>query len=188
MLKFSSILLALLLISGCNNNSHTKNSHTNKTTHKASDKFILQDINNQKHTFTKKENGLILKNSSKIIIIDIFATWCPPCQAEAKVLADLQKKYPQKLQVFGISIEKNIPVEKLQEFQTDHNANYTLLASDQNSQNLITYITSNVLHKTANIPIPFVVMYKDGKLLHYYVGATEEEFIQSDIESALKGK
>jgi thioredoxin-like negative regulator of GroEL len=33
--------------------------------------------------------------------------------------------------------------------------------------------------------IPLMAMYKDGKLVNYYQGATEEEFIESDIKKAL---
>jgi hypothetical protein len=30
-----------------------------------------------------------------------------------------------------------------------------------------------------------MVMYKDAKIVNYYLGATEEEFIESDIKQAL---
>ena len=34
-------------------------------------------------------------------------------------------------------------------------------------------------------PIPLMAMYKDGKYINHYVGAVQEEFVESDIKRAL---
>jgi len=182
---FVVTLLTSIVFSGCNHDSSSKSKQTTAQMQKkqvTKDTFTLKDTEGKSYTFIKKENGLSLKNSSKILMIDIFATWCPPCQAEAKVLSNLQKKYSKNIKIFGLSIEKNIPKEKLEAFKTNHNLNYTFLIPGKNNQEFINQIASAVLHKTTNIPIPFIVMYKEGKLIQYYIGATEEEFIQSDIK------
>ena len=41
----------------------------------------------------------------KLIILDFFATWCPPCVAEIPHFIALQKKYGDKLVVIGLSVE-----------------------------------------------------------------------------------
>jgi thiol-disulfide isomerase/thioredoxin len=41
----------------------------------------------------------------RLVIIDLFATWCPPCQQETPVLRSLAEAYRDRgLQVIGISV------------------------------------------------------------------------------------
>ena len=55
-------------------------------------KFILTGLDNKQYVIEKTAKGFQLKNAKgKILMLDIFATWCPPCQAEASHLASLQK-------------------------------------------------------------------------------------------------
>lgn len=43
--------------------------------------------------------------ANKTVILNIWATWCPPCRAEMPELDRLQKKYPDKLKVLAVSDE-----------------------------------------------------------------------------------
>ena len=146
--------------------------------------FKLTTTDNEKIVILKKDKGYILKdNPNKIIIFDIFATWCPPCRAEAKVLSNLENKYKKDVKIIGITIEEGIENSKLKEFAKSSNATYLLVNSKENKR-LIDDIVKK-LNIGKRFPIPLMVMYKDGKILNYYLGATEEEFIESDIKKAL---
>jgi thiol-disulfide isomerase/thioredoxin len=41
----------------------------------------------------------------KVVLVDQWATWCGPCKKEIPNFAELQKKYPDKLVVIGISYD-----------------------------------------------------------------------------------
>ncbi len=44
----------------------------------------------------------------KIVVIDFWATWCPPCRAEIPGYINLQKKYADKdLVIIGISLDED---------------------------------------------------------------------------------
>ena len=43
--------------------------------------------------------------SGKPLLMNIWATWCPPCVAELPVLAWLEKRYEGRLQVIGVSTD-----------------------------------------------------------------------------------
>lgn len=57
------------------------------------------------------ESGLqaiLEKNKDKVVMINFFATWCPPCRAEIPEIAELRKAYPeQKLLILGLSVDKS---------------------------------------------------------------------------------
>src|SRR5262245_21297994 len=39
----------------------------------------------------------------KVVIVNFWATWCPPCRAEIPDLIALQEKYRDQLQIIGVS-------------------------------------------------------------------------------------
>ncbi|SFV65813.1 putative lipoprotein thioredoxin [hydrothermal vent metagenome] len=181
---FSSLLAISLLVQGCSSEEKSKKTDVITDTHVANNKIILTSTDNKQFVLKKTDEGYILENSkAQILILDIFATWCPPCQAEASHLASLQKKYKDHIKVIGVTVEENIPNNKLVTFRNKHNANYTLVNSTENTR-LINEIAKK-LQLGKNFGIPLLVLYKNGKVLKYYQGAVEEEFIDSDIKRAL---
>jgi len=57
----------------------------------------------------------------KVIILNFWATWCPPCVAEIPSLIQLQAKYPN-VQVIGISVDQD--KDKVKSFITSKGINY----------------------------------------------------------------
>lgn len=182
MLKKSFLSLTIvitILFNGC---SSSKEEDANALL--ATNEFVLKDLLGAELRISKENGGFVLtSDKNKIIMLDIFATWCPPCQAEASHLSSLQEKYKGDLMIIGISIEDDITLAKLQEFQTQYNAHYTFVSSSENRR-IVNEIAKN-LDIGRNFGIPLMVMYKNGKLINKYQGATEEEFIESDIRRAL---
>lgn len=183
---FKNSLLSLFFISsvifqGCNDNDKVEKANSMI----ASNEFVLTTTNGKQLVVRKSKNGLVLDGAKgKVLIFDIFATWCPPCQATAPRLAALQKKYRKDLVVIGTTIEEGISNQKLTDFKREHHAKYTLVNSSENRK-LITEI-ANELELGERFPIPVMAIYKDGTLVNHYIGAVEEEFVDSDIKNALK--
>lgn len=177
---FSLSIVVSLFFSACSSSSDENDPNALLSTNE----FVLKDLSGQEYAIIKENGGFALKSKKdKIVILDIFATWCPPCQAEAPHLAKLQEKYKDNLKVIGISVEDDITAVKLQEFKKQYNANYTMVNSSENRR-MINEVAKN-LNIGRNFGIPLMAMYKNGKLINYYQGATEEEFIESDILRAL---
>jgi thiol-disulfide isomerase/thioredoxin len=158
----------------------------------ASKEYVLTTTENTQLVVKQSEhNGFSVEGAdSKVILFDIFATWCPPCQASASHLSSLQEKYKDQLVVIGSTVERpeltkegKIINDKLEEFRLKYNAKYTMVNSDQNMR-LNNAITSS-LKMGERYPIPTVVLYKDGKYINHYVGSVQEEFLESDIKRAL---
>jgi len=43
----------------------------------------------------------------RAVLVEFWATWCPPCQGTLRFLADLQKRYGDRLAVVAIAIESD---------------------------------------------------------------------------------
>jgi len=177
----SLFLIFSLLFQACSSSEdETQNANALLSTNE----YVLTDTNNNQYVIVKSTEGFKLRGfEEKIILLDIFATWCPPCKAEASHLSSLQEKYADELLVLGISIEEGISNAKLQAFKDEFHAEYPMVNSTENSR-IINAVTDE-LQLGRNFGIPLMALYKDGKRVNYYQGATEEEFIESDIKKAL---
>ncbi|RLD40979.1 MAG: TlpA family protein disulfide reductase [Bacteroidetes bacterium] len=175
----STLLTFTLFFQACSSESEQKPNDM-----VASNEYVLTAINNTQYIAKKEPNGFSVENTQgKIIIFDIFATWCPPCKAAASHLSSLQEKYKDKLVIIGVTIEDDISNEKLKEFREMYDAHYTLVNSKTNRR-LVDDIADS-LDVGDRFPIPLMAMYLDGEFITHYVGAIEEEFIESDIKRAL---
>ena len=170
-------ILSTLMFQGCFNDDNA-NDMVSTT------EYVLTGLDKKQYVVKKQANGFVLDGANnKVIIFDIFATWCPPCRAAATHLSSLQEKYKDEVVIIGITIEDKILDTKLQEFRAKYTANYILVNSDENRR-LSDEIVKE-LKMGERYPIPLMAIYKDGVLINHFVGATEEEFIDSDIKRAL---
>ena len=62
----------------------------------------------------------------KVVLLNFWATWCPPCRAEIPDLIALQDKYRDQLQIIGISEDEGGP-EVVKRFADAHHMNYPVV-------------------------------------------------------------
>ena len=62
----------------------------------------------------------------KVVIVNFWATWCPPCRAEIPDLVALQSKYGDRLQVIGVSQDEASP-DVVKRFVVQHKINYPIV-------------------------------------------------------------
>lgn len=109
----------------------------------------------------------------KVIILDFWATWCPPCRKGIPDLIAIQKEYAN-VQVIGISVDQN-PKEVIPDFVKEYKINYPVLIADE--------AVLNAFGGIQNIPTTFVID-KNGKIISKYVGLVEKEVFERDIKRA----
>jgi thiol-disulfide isomerase/thioredoxin len=65
----------------------------------------------------------------KVVIVNFWATWCPPCRAEIPDLIALQDKYKDQLQIIGISDDDDPPAV-VKKWADAHKMNYPIVMSN----------------------------------------------------------
>ena len=63
--------------------------------------------------------------NGKIVIIDFWATWCPPCVVEIPHFIALQKAFPDDIQIIGISLDET--AAPVQAFMKEQGINYPIV-------------------------------------------------------------
>lgn len=50
---------------------------------------------------------------TKPAIVDLFATWCPPCKKLSPILEEIQKQYGDKIQIYKVDVDKEPEIAQL---------------------------------------------------------------------------
>jgi thiol-disulfide isomerase/thioredoxin len=112
----------------------------------------------------------------KIVILDFWATWCPPCRAAIPDLIDIQKKYKNKVVVIGISLDIVTKPDVIP-FIKYFGINYPVV-----------YATSEVVMAYGNIeviPTSFIID-QSGKIVDGHLGIVSKSVYINTIDKLLK--
>ncbi len=112
----------------------------------------------------------------KIVLVDFWASWCPPCLVEIPHLGQLQKQYgPRGFQVVGISMDDSAATTRATMQKIPFQ--YPVVLGDAKFGNLY----GGVL----GLPLQYLVG-ADGKILAIWSGETPPATLDMGIAAALK--
>ncbi len=117
----------------------------------------------------------------KIVLLDFWATWCPPCRAGIPDLVELKKEYGDKgFEIIGISVDGitrgGATVKDVVPFIGQFKINYPIVHGDNQ-------IIQNYGGIRA-IPTSFVLD-KDGKVVSRYEGLIDKSTYEKDIKKIM---
>jgi len=110
----------------------------------------------------------------KVVILDFWATWCPPCKREIPDFITLQSEYGSRgLQVVGIALDQP---DKVRLFAQQNGMNYpVLLGTDQ---------IASEYGGIEGIPTTFVLD-KNGNIVNRFEGYRPKEDFEAEINKLL---
>ncbi|MDM5264303.1 TlpA disulfide reductase family protein [Sulfurovum sp. XTW-4] len=147
--------------------------------------FTLINTKVQSHKVAISDQQVVFQDAKQpIVMVNLFATWCPPCIGEIPYLNDLQKKYKEELFVVGILTHDTITQDALGSFMAKNQINYFISNGTENDTFADHLATTLDLPK--NFPIPLTVIYVKGEYFTHYEGAVPVEMIEYDIQQAKK--
>ena len=128
----------------------------------------------------KSVDGKTVKLSDykgKIVIIDFWATWCPPCRRGIPDLISIQKEFKKDVVVIGVSLDAEKTIKDVPGFIKDYGINYPIVYGDDK----ITIDYGGI----RSIPTSFVVD-KKGNVVDSHIGLVDKDVFVSKIKELLK--
>ncbi len=128
--------------------------------------FVLKDFQ-QKTLRLSQYRG-------KVVLLNFWASWCAPCQAEMPTFAQWQSQYHGKVQVIGVNMDDEMP--KAQAVARKLKVNYPLVIGTAHLGELYGGIYG--------LPVSFVID-AQGRVRGEYQGGNHVEQIHAEIEHLL---
>ncbi len=115
------------------------------------------------------------KHADKILVLNFWATWCPPCLEEMPVFSSLQEAFSdQDVQFVGIAIDDR---EAVQAFIDTYGIEFTILLGDTGAINLSEQLGNRFS------ALPFTVLVdKGGKIKLRHAGGIKEDQLRPLLE------
>ena len=110
----------------------------------------------------------------KILVVNFWATWCPPCREEMPELSQLQDQYRDRnVVVIGISTEN---VVQIREFAKTLQVSYPLLAGDMEAMSL-----GSALGNDKSV-LPYTIVIKpDGTIANSHFGRINKAVLEQTL-------
>jgi thiol-disulfide isomerase/thioredoxin len=112
----------------------------------------------------------------QVVVLDFWATYCPPCREEIPHLVRLQKQYgPKGFKVIGLNVGGEEDRPKIPDFVKLYSIQYQLADPDEETVRLF-------LAQDDSIPQTFVLD-RRGRLVRHFVGY--DSAVASQLEAAV---
>ena len=99
----------------------------------------------------------------KVLVLNFWATWCPPCREETPLFVELQEKYGEAgVQFVGIAIDDQ---EATREFANTYGVNYPVLLGDMKAVEL----SKRFGNRFEGLPFTLVA-HRDGRIALRHAG------------------
>jgi len=129
--------------------------------------FSLPDLDGKKHSLSEWRG--------KVIVLNFWATWCPPCREEIPLFIALQKRYgPGGIQLVGVATADN--KESVVAYRKSTGMNYPILIGDDDAMDVM----ARYGNRQGSIPYT-VIIDRQGTIVARKLGA----FDQADLMRVL---
>lgn len=132
--------------------------------------FALQDIEGKMRNISEWDG--------KVLLVNFWATWCPPCKKEIPAFMELQEKYAEQgFQIIGVAIDDEDSVRNFAEIM---DMNYPIMAAELASME----IARSYGNRVNALPFTSFVN-RLGKITHTFSGEISREETEKIIKALL---
>lgn len=133
--------------------------------------FQLEDLDHHPRTLADWQG--------KTLLINFWATWCPPCRQEIPLLIKAEQRYASRgVEVIGIAVDDP---QAVRAFSAKMHINYPVLLGEDQAVELLKQAGDG----QGLLPYSVLLSTK-GKVVATQVGAFDKSTLQHDLAAALK--
>ena len=162
-------LLSIISVTGCQNSENDKVDQQLQAS-MGDDKapaFSLKSTDNKDISLADYKG--------KVIIIDFWATWCPPCRKGIPDLIAIQNEFKDDVVIIGISLDRDTKNDVVP-FVKNYGINYPVVFGNEDVANKFGGIQA--------IPTSFIID-KKGNIVDKHVGLVDKSVYTDKIKSLL---
>ncbi|MGD2119822.1 MAG: TlpA disulfide reductase family protein [Chromatiales bacterium] len=112
-----------------------------------------------------------------VVVLNFWASWCPPCRKETPDFIELQNRHQGKVQFVGIAIDDQQPVA---EFAKSFGINYPTLLGDMAAIEMSRQLGNRFSG------LPFTAIFdREGKLQHAHTGGLSRETLEKQLQELM---
>jgi len=175
----AKMFLVILIVVSVNTFCVDKN-ESNTKSKKAEVAIVKLDENKAPDFALKSSDGKTVKLSDykgKVVIIDFWATWCPPCRKGIPDLISIQNEYKKDVVIVGISLDGEKTLKDVPGFVKSYGINYPIVYGDDK--------VVAAYGGIEGIPTAFIVD-KKGNVVDKHVGLVPKDTYINKIKELLK--
>lgn len=109
----------------------------------------------------------------KVVIVNFWATWCPPCREEIPDLIALQDRYKDQLQIVGVAQDSG-SLEDVRKFAAEHGMNYPSVMSTPEIEKRFPGIYA--------LPTSFILD-REGHLAQKHIGMLNASLTETETQA-----
>ena len=116
----------------------------------------------------------VSKEKGKVVVVNVFASWCPPCRDEIPGLVKLRRNFPEdQVVLLGVSVDKE--PKALANYMSEMHINYPVLLAK-----------GNFVQRVGVTAVPQLLIYnKEGELVINHRGLVDEEDLNKEVTRIL---
>jgi thiol-disulfide isomerase/thioredoxin len=112
----------------------------------------------------------------RVVLVNFWATWCPPCREETPGLVRLYRSYrPRGVEMVGIDMDDD-PAQAVPGFVRSFHIPYPVLVPDSGF---------DLANEIDSLPTTLLID-RQGRIAKVYVGAMPEAQLGADLDALLK--
>ncbi len=149
LIRYILILFVLFALFSCSSRSDSLSPSVGGT----APGFTLKDINGR----TVSLNDL----KGKVVLLEFWATWCPPCRKSIPEIEALNRKFFNKdVVLLGINVEGDEALDNVKNFVNQYNMSYTVLVDNGEASKK---------YQVSSIPALYLID-KNQRIVKRYIG------------------
>ena len=176
-----SSIFVVLLFSGCGSESNEAktiiedNTSFDELKAKSNKTFTLNTTTGESIILNLDNGKLTSKRlNGKVVLLNFWATWCPPCIEEMPTFNSMYEKYGDQFEIVGVLFEKDKNMDELAAFMKKHKMKFPVTVGEEN------FRLADYYDEIKRVPESYVYD-KDGSFLKKFVGVVDEKELEAFI-------